>query len=277
MLTATTTQPRRLLVLLVAAALFTAWPSWAEENAQEPPTRVKSRDAKELIRGEWSGTTVNGKGNERRSTLTLTEGDFSDATGRFSNWKVLRGEIQGRRGAAAAVVLYAPGTQDGEEVEKPITCVGRFSEDYREWRGEFQGFTQTGTFVFTRQPAAPDGEAVRGTWSGVLTPSRRREADASPPIGLNLLTGSFAQATGVVFRSDDQPPADSVELIYFDPHTREIDLRISFAKPEDRRTKAARTVYLQGVFNAEFTSLEGAYKTTGHGGSGTFRLDKNPS
>ncbi|MEM7624549.1 MAG: hypothetical protein AAF333_02855 [Planctomycetota bacterium] len=261
--------------VLVGVGVLITTPGLAQDaEAVEPPKRIKSRDVKELLRGKWAGTTINDKGKSRSAALTLGDGDFSAVTGRFNNWKIVRGQAQRRRGEGVTIVLFAPGTQDGQPVEKPITCVGRFDDEYRRWVGEFQGFTQTGTFELYREVESPEPESVRGSWAGHLTPSRRREGDASPPFRLNLLTGDFTQATGVVFLSDDHPAAESIRLTYFDLETREIDLELAFARPEDRRTKAARSAEFQGVFSTDFTVLEGAFRATGHGGSGTFRLER---
>lgn len=263
------------LVVAVLAMLVGVTPMAGQEaDPVEPPKRIQKRDVQDLLRGEWAGTTVNQKGTSRKASLTLEKGDFSAATGRFNNWKILRGRAQGKRSKTMTVVLSSPGTSNGKEVEKTITCVGRFDDDYRKWTGRFQGFTQTGEFELIRQTQAPDPETVRGTWAGTLTPARARENDSPPVFQINLLTGDFTQATGVVFLSAEHPAAESVELMYFNPQTREIDLRFSFAKPENRRTKAARSAEFQGVFSIDFTTLEGAYKASGRGGSGTFRLEK---
>ncbi|MEL7089223.1 MAG: hypothetical protein AAGL98_12415, partial [Planctomycetota bacterium] len=189
----------------------------------EPPQRVTPRDAQDLLRGEWSGTTVNAQGRSRNASLTLDRGDFSAATGRFNNWKILRGRAQSKRGAAVTITLFAPGTTDGQPVEKPIRLVGRFDDDLSRWVGEFRGFAQSGQFELNRKPQKPAADAVRGVWSGHLVRSRARNGETPAPFGFNLLTGDFVQATGVVFLADDHPPADSIELTYFNPATREID------------------------------------------------------
>jgi len=278
---------RPLLVAMLAAILLAvnASPGSAakdKDDAQNaPPTQVRDRTAAELLRGQWRGTATNQNDKTKKATLTLGKGDFSEAAGRFNNWKISRGQARINRQGASQIILYVSSKSKGKKVEKPVTCLGRFTDDYSRWAGTFQGFTQTGTFELTRQIDSPDASAVRGRWIGQLTPAKKKRKKADPAealvFSLNLLTGDLNAATGIVYRHDEHPAAERLAVTYYDPETRQIDLHIAFAKPERRSTKTTKTVVFQGVFDEDFTVLEGAYQADGRTDKGTFRIEKQPA
>jgi hypothetical protein len=261
--------PVRLSLLLLAFAVPAV--------ASEPPTEVRQREASELIRGDWIGQTVNQDQRVRDARLSLPGGDFTEATGRFNNWKVLKGQAKSGRRGSVVVLLFAPGREAGRDVEKPITCVGKFDEGFRRWTGRFEGFNQSGHFELTRQVEPPEAELLRGRWEGQLTTTPRRGEPESFPLTMNLLTGEIDQATAVTYHSDAHPAAETITLHYHHAPTRQLDVEIAFADPEDRRARTDRSLLLQGVFDEQFTRWEGAYEATGRAaGAGRFVLKKQP-